>query len=46
MCEAPRGPIKYYGFGIFKIREKTYKGIKKIYMLAGGTGLTPCFSII
>lgn len=46
LCQAPRGHLKYYGFGFFKLKEQSFKRLKKIYMLAGGTGLTPLFSMI
>lgn len=45
-CEAPKGQIKFYGFGFFIINNKTIRNIKKVLMLAAGTGLTPMISIV
>ena len=43
--EGPMGLLNYMGFGNFVIRKKPVKKTK-IGIIAGGTGLTPCFPII
>lgn len=45
-CDAPLGKLKYRGFGIFQYYDKNIRGIKRIGMIAGGTGITPLFSMI
>lgn len=45
-CEAPKGHIKYYGYGFFIIKDKTFRGIKRVGLIAGGSGLTPLYSIM
>lgn len=44
--EGPRGIFKYLGFGNLEYKGQFMKGIKRIAMLAGGTGITPFYSII
>ena len=45
MCEGPIGKCKYFGNGKFSLMKKELPQKKKILLIAGGTGLTPCFSI-
>lgn len=45
----PTGRIEYYGDGVFKIKQnetETIKKAKNIGMIAGGTGITPCFQVL
>ena len=39
------GLLNYMGFGNFVIKKKPVKKTK-VGIIAGGTGLTPCFPII
>lgn len=45
MCEGPIGLCKYLGNGQVMYKKALLKPKTKIGLLAGGTGLTPCFSI-
>lgn len=45
MCEGPVGKCKYLGNGRFELWKRMLKPKRKIGLLAGGTGLTPAFSI-
>ena len=43
--EGPYGKMRYHGNGDFQLfKEKAY-GKKHIFMLGGGTGITPLYSI-
>ena len=44
----PSGRIVYQGKGVFKIQKETeeiLKKVKNIGLIAGGTGITPCFQL-
>jgi len=41
--EGPKGRLKYEGFGNFMITKKPVTGKTKIGLIAGGTGITPCY---
>ena len=43
--EGPKGLLFYQGDGNFLLRKKPIKKTK-IGLIAGGTGITPCFQII
>jgi len=45
LCEGPVGKLKYHGNGEFKYMAKTIPDKKWIGLIAGGTGITPCYSI-
>lgn len=45
ICEGPIGMIKYQGHGKFMLKKKQLKHKKKIGLLAGGSGITPMYSI-
>lgn len=42
LMEGPKGLLAYQGHGNFLIRKKPAKKTK-IGLIAGGTGITPCF---
>ncbi len=42
LMEGPKGRLAYEGFGKIKI-GKTILKKKNIGMVAGGTGITPCY---
>lgn len=44
--EGPKGRLKYEGLGNFVITKKPVTGKTKIGLIAGGTGITPCYQII
>lgn len=44
--EGPKGRLEYRGFGNFVIAKKEIAGKKKIGMVAGGTGITPCYQVL
>lgn len=47
--EGPKGKLAYLGNGNFYFGEgenKKYKMRRKIGMIAGGTGITPCYQVI
>jgi nitrate reductase (NAD(P)H) len=43
--EGPKGMLYYFGNGNFELRKKLIKKTK-IGLIAGGTGITPCYQII
>lgn len=45
MIKGPLGQLAYQGFGKFLIRNKLIQK-KKIGMVAGGTGITPCYQVL
>jgi len=48
-CRGPQGALEYKGQGVFEIKRKTGPStttIKKVGMLAGGTGITPMYQLI
>jgi ferredoxin-NADP reductase len=42
LMEGPKGRLAYEGFGNFMILKKLHRKTR-IGMVAGGTGITPCF---
>ena len=46
MMEGPKGRLQYQGYGDFKIVKKQYTGKTNIGLVAGGTGITPCYQVI
>lgn len=46
MMEGPVGRATYKGNGLFKIKTKGDKNVTKIGLLAGGSGITPLFSVM
>jgi len=46
LMEGPKGRLKYEGLGNFVIAKKPVTGKTKIGLIAGGTGITPCYQII
>lgn len=46
LMEGPKGRLKYEGFGNFSILKKPVNGKTKIGLIAGGTGITPCYQIV
>ena len=45
LMEGPKGRLAYEGFGNFVITKKSVKKTR-IGMVAGGTGITPCYQVI
>ena len=45
MVSGPAGKLKYLGNGTFTSGKKTLLPKKKLGLLAGGTGITPAFSL-
>jgi len=48
-CKGPQGALQYNGRGVFEIKRKTglvTKTVKRVGMLAGGTGITPMYQLI
>lgn len=43
--EGPKGLLFYYGNGNFELRKKPLKKTK-VGLIAGGTGITPCYQLI
>jgi len=43
--EGPKGLLAYKGFGNFEIRKKPTRK-SKVALIAGGTGITPCFQLV
>ena len=41
--EGPKGRLAYDGRGQFQIMKKKIAGKTKLGMIAGGTGITPCY---
>jgi len=46
LMSGPKGRLEYEGFGNFNIAKKEIKGKKFIGLVAGGTGITPCYQVI
>ena len=44
--KGPEGKIQYEGFGNFIINGKEVTGKTKIGLIAGGSGITPCLSLL
>eukprot|EP00611_Tribonema_gayanum_P015421 TRINITY_DN2725_c0_g1_i1.p1 TRINITY_DN2725_c0_g1~~TRINITY_DN2725_c0_g1_i1.p1 ORF type:complete len:311 (-),score=73.75 TRINITY_DN2725_c0_g1_i1:123-1055(-) len=42
----PKGSLEYKGKGLFSIRKREDRQVKRIGMLAGGTGITPMLQIM
>ena len=40
--EGPKGMLSYHGHGMFTIKKELKKKTK-IGLVAGGTGITPCY---
>lgn len=45
LMEGPKGRLAYQGFGKFLINRQILQK-KKIGMVAGGTGITPCYQVL
>ena len=45
LMEGPKGRLAYQGFGKFLIQKNPIRKMK-IGMVAGGTGITPCYQVI
>jgi len=48
-CKGPQGALEYKGRGVFEIKRKggiVTNRVKRIGMLAGGTGITPIYQLI
>jgi len=48
-CKGPQGALEYKGRGVFDIKRKNglvTKTVKRVGMLAGGTGITPMYQLI
>lgn len=45
LMEGPKGRLAYEGFGNFIITRKPTRKTR-IGMVAGGTGITPCYQVI
>jgi len=48
-CKGPQGGLEYKGRGVFEIKRKNglvSKTVKRVGMLAGGTGITPMYQLI
>lgn len=45
MVEGPIGLVRYHGFGKFLLKKKELAPKKKLFLLGGGSGLTPLLSI-
>jgi len=45
MCEGPTGKTKYEGNGKFISQKKELPKKQKLGLIAGGTGISPLFSI-
>jgi len=48
-CRGPQGGLEYKGRGLFEIKRKTgvvTQKVKRVGMLAGGTGITPMYQLI
>lgn len=43
--KGPKGHVKYHGRGLFTVK-KQQRALKRIGMLAGGSGITPMFQIL
>jgi len=46
LMEGPKGKLSYEGFGNFVINKKEVTGKTKLGLVAGGTGITPCYQVI
>lgn len=46
LMRGPLGQLEYHGFGKFLIRKEFITGKKRIGMVAGGTGITPCYQVL
>jgi len=46
LMEGPKGRLHYEGFGNFMISKKPVSGKTKIGLVAGGTGITPCYQVL
>lgn len=45
LMEGPKGRLEYLGFGKFKLSRQLVTK-RRIGLVAGGTGITPCFQVI
>ncbi|TNV76881.1 hypothetical protein FGO68_gene11560 [Halteria grandinella] len=45
LMRGPLGQLEYHGFGKFLIKKQILQK-KKIGMVAGGTGITPCYQVL
>ena len=46
LMEGPKGRLQYEGNGNFIIAKKAIEGKKNLGLVAGGTGITPCYQVI
>ena len=46
LMEGPKGRLQYDGLGNFTISKKPVLNKKNIGLVAGGTGITPCYQVI
>ena len=46
LMSGPNGRLAYLGAGDFQIRKDNMFGVQKIGLIAGGTGITPCYQIL
>merc|ERR1712178_540769 len=42
----PKGRLQYLGAGDFTIGRENLMGVNKIGLIAGGTGITPCYQVL
>lgn len=45
LCEGPFGKLRYFGYGDFHYMKKQLPNKTKVGLIAGGTGITPLFSL-
>ena len=45
MCEGPIGCIRYLGHGKIQVKNNILHTKKTIFLCAGGSGITPMFSV-
>lgn len=46
LMEGPIGRVTYKGNGTFSILRREDRQVKKVGLLAGGSGITPLFSVM
>ena len=45
LCDAPKGRLKYMGYGMFEHNKIMLPKVKTLGLIGGGTGVTPLLSI-
>ena len=45
LIDGPYGKVRYIGNGTFQINKEKMYGKQRVFMLGGGTGINPLFSI-